>query len=102
MVAASLTCTASGQTSDSFPVTVDQCNRSENGGGSFVVCTVTMETNVVDTSLGESGGPTGGTPGGSTPSGGTDLGLTGTPLFGVPLLPGPPVGVESPPSGLTG
>jgi hypothetical protein len=92
-----MTCTASGTTSDSFPVTVDQCNGSENGGGSFVVCSTSITTNVIDTSLGESGGPGGGTPGGGTPTD-SGLDLTDTPLFG----PGPPVAVETPPAGLTG
>ena len=59
-------CNASGTVSSDFPVTVDQCNGSENGGGSIVICSVTMTTNIVDTSIPDT--PPTGTPGGDTSS----------------------------------
>ncbi len=99
-----MTCDASGFQSPDFPITVDQCNGSENGGGSTVTCSVTMTTNIVDTSVG--GTPGGGTPGGGTPPTGTPgdtpptgtpgggtpgTGIPGTPETGTPGTPGTPV-----------
>lgn len=42
-------CTASGTVSASLLVTVNQCNGSANGGDQAVLCSVTMTTNVVNT-----------------------------------------------------
>ena len=84
-----MTCTATGTASAAFPVTVNQCNGSETGGGSFVTCTTTITTNVFDTGTalatpaGTPGGPTTGTP---TPT----AGVPGSPPF-VELPPTPPV-----------
>ena len=106
-----MTCDASGFQSPDFPITVDQCNGSENGGGSFVTCTVTMTTNIVDTSVETppTGTPGGGTPGGTpgtgtpgdTPDTGTPgTGIPGTPETGTPGTPvtGTPPFVEVPPN----
>ena len=86
-----------------IPVTVDQCNGSENGGGSTVTCSTTITTNITDTGTPGGGTPGGGTPGGGTPGGGTPGG--GTPTGAPPeiLLQSPPVTppIVIPP-GLTG
>lgn len=62
-------CAASGTVSASLVVMVNQCNGSANGGGQAVLCSVTMNTNVVDTSAASS--PSGGTGGTSGTSGST-------------------------------
>jgi hypothetical protein len=85
-------CTASGTVSASLPMLVNQCNASANGGGEFILCEVTITTDVTDTSVvSEGGGPT------TPPFGGTGGG-TGTPGSGVPGVVRPVVGVP----GLTG
>jgi hypothetical protein len=42
-----MTCTASGTASAAFVVTVNQCNDSVNGGGALLICSATIENNVV-------------------------------------------------------
>ena len=104
-----MTCSASGTVTSDFPVTVDQCNGSERAGGSFVTCTVEMETNFfvpevtttpTTVAPGGEGTPGGGLPGGGTPGGGTPgTPETGTPGTGTPGTgtPGTPF-VEVPPN----
>lgn len=75
-------CNATGMVSATLPVTVNQCNGSANGGGGKVNCTVTIVSNVVDTSTTGGGTPGGGTPGGGLPGGGLPGG--GVPGGGIP------------------
>ncbi|MEX0665686.1 MAG: hypothetical protein WD598_13095 [Acidimicrobiia bacterium] len=77
-------CSASGTSSSSLPVTVNQCNEdSADGGGGRVSCTTTITNIVTDTDV--TGGTPTGTPTGGTPTGGTGTGGTGT--GGAPAIP---------------
>jgi hypothetical protein len=81
-------CTASGTSSASLPVTVNQCNEdAADGGGGRVSCSTTITNNVIDTNLTGGGTPTGGTPTGGTPTGGTPP-RGPTPVLAPPALTG--------------
>jgi hypothetical protein len=42
-----LTCTATGTESDGLAVTINQCNGSTNGGGALVICSASIENNLL-------------------------------------------------------
>lgn len=81
-------CSASGTVSASLPVTVNQCNEdSADGGGGRVSCTVSITTNLIDTSPAPVT-PTTGVGNDDASSSGVSQGMPAVPIVGTPRLAG--------------